>query len=84
MNVVSMTLTKDGMISELMEACKELDEVIRVSSARKLKFEQIIKALKKADNVEAKASPEQGDCESKEDNSEAAETTESGDSYFPC
>lgn len=39
------TSTKAEMISELKEACKELDEIIRVSTARKLKFEKLIKSL---------------------------------------
>ena len=39
------TSSKDDMITELMESWKELDEVIRVISARKIKFEKLIKEL---------------------------------------
>lgn len=77
---VNMTSTKERMISKLMNACKDLDEVIRVSLARKLDFEQMIKDLKQANDAHAEASSEEGDFENKEDHSKAAETIESKDS----
>ena len=44
--------TKDDMIKELREACKELDDVIRVSSARKLTIEKMINDLQKDNKLD--------------------------------
>ena len=38
------------MISELKETCKDLDKVIRVSSARKLRIERLIRELQRGDH----------------------------------
>ena len=46
------------MINELREACKELDDVIRVSSARKQIFEKMIKDLQKDSNLDDTVSSE--------------------------
>ena len=67
------------MITELMEACKELDEVIRVSSVRKLKFEKLIKELQKDNNLDDNVGTEEGDSDS-EGSSEAAKSTGPEDS----
>ena len=55
------TSTKDDMITELREACKELDDVIRVSSARKLTFEKMIKELQKDNNFDDRLNYEEED-----------------------
>ena len=54
------TSTKDDMISELRKACKELDDVVRVSSTRKLTFEKMIKDLQKDNNLDDRVSSEGG------------------------
>ena len=55
------TSSKDDIIIELMEACKEFDEVIRVSSARKLKFENLINELLKDNSLDDSVGTEEGD-----------------------
>ena len=52
------TSTKDDMITELREACKELDDVIRVSSTRKITFEKMIKDLRKDNSYDDRVSSE--------------------------
>ena len=47
-----------GQILESREACSELDDVIRVSSARKLTFEKMIKELQKDNNFDDRVSTE--------------------------
>ncbi|XP_058764432.1 uncharacterized protein LOC131637883 [Vicia villosa] len=74
------TSTKAKMISELVEACKELDEVIRVSTARKLKFEKMIKDLKKGDCVGEELGSEGGKSDDEEGSSEAVGSTGPEDS----
>ena len=49
---VEKTSTKDDMINELREACKELDYVIRVSSARSEFLKKMIKDLQKDSNLD--------------------------------
>ena len=63
------TSTKDEMINELKEACKELDDVIRVSSTRKLTFEKMIKDLQKHGNLDDTV------------NSESEDSSEEGSSW---
>ena len=67
------------MIKELREACKELDDVIRVSSARKLTFENMIKDLQKGNNFNDRMSSEGGDS-SEEGSSGSAKSTGPEDS----
>ncbi|XP_058777803.1 uncharacterized protein LOC131652043 [Vicia villosa] len=66
--------TKAEIISDLVEAFKELDEVIRVSSARKAKFEKMIKDLKKDDSADEEVGSKGGRSVDEEDNSEATES----------
>ena len=73
------TSTKYNMITELREACKELDDVIRVSSARKLTFENMIKELQKDNNFDDRVSSEEEDS-SKEVSSGSSKSTGSEDS----
>ena len=44
-----------------MEACKELDEIIRVISIRELKFEKLIIKLQKDNNLDDRVGTEGGD-----------------------
>ncbi|XP_058782220.1 uncharacterized protein LOC131656533 [Vicia villosa] len=74
------TSTKAEMISELVEVYKELDGVIRVSSARKDKFEKMIKDLKKDDSADEEVDYEGGKSDDKEDSSEATESAVPEDS----
>ena len=62
-----------------MEACKELNEVIRVSSARKLRFEKLVNELQKDNNVDDRVGIEGGDSDN-EGSSEAAKSTGPEDS----
>ena len=73
------TTNKDDMIIELMEACKELDEVIRVSSTRKLKFEKLIKELQKDNSVDDSVGTEERDYDN-EGSSKASKSTGPEDS----
>ena len=78
------TSTKDDMIIELREVCKELDDVITVSSSRKLTFEKMIKELQKENNFDDRVSSEEEDS-SEGGSSGSAKSTGPGDSWaFYC
>ncbi|XP_058741259.1 uncharacterized protein LOC131613622 [Vicia villosa] len=72
--VDNKTSTKAEMIFELVEVCKELDEAINVISTRKLKFEKMIKDLKKVDSVGEEVGYEVRNSDDEEGSSDAAGT----------
>ena len=75
--------SKDDMITELREACKELDDVIRVIPTRKLTFEKMIKELQKDNNIDDRVSSEGGDS-SQEGSFGSAKSTGPEDSQIIC
>ena len=70
---------KDEIINELREACMELDDVIRVISARKQIFEKMIKDLQKDSNLDDAVSSE-GEDSSMERSSGSTKSTGPDDS----